>query len=169
MRRRGEGRSSARELAEAWAREGRNPHTIELATLLRRVTAQVTGDADAVLAARGLSRGQFDVLAALHRARKDSGAGLTQAELADQMTLSPPGMQKRLATLYELGLLERDVDPADARRLVIRLSASGQELLDGVLDAFFDAEDRSLRGLNSRDRSQLIRLLRRMTGDDDRT
>lgn len=156
-------RPSTRALAEEWAAEGRDPVRIELVNLLRRAVEATTTEPDRVLADHGLSRGQFDVLAALHRAGPDPH--LTQAELAQRMMVTPAGMKKRLDGLYERGIIERAADAADARRLVIGLTADGAALVAEVLDRFFGAERVATDVLHEDDRVALVRLLRRFIGD----
>lgn len=158
---------SARELAEPWAREGRDAVSIELVTLLRRSALRSTDEPDRVLAAHGLTRGQFDVLAALRHAADRSAvtcSAITQAELAERMMVTPPGMKKRLDTLYERRLIARDADAMDGRRLLIRLTPAGDALLRDVLDDFFQAEGETLSRLSGAEREQLLALLRKLVG-----
>lgn len=155
---------TARELAARWGEAGRDPVSIELVTLLRRAVVVTTAGPDRVLEGHGISRGQFDVLAALHNAPA-GGSGITQAELAAGMMVSPPGMKKRLDGLYDRGVIARTVDPADARRLLIRLTPAGRRLVDEVLDAFFSAEEQGVRPLPEADRPRLIGLLRTLAGE----
>ncbi|MFF2053147.1 MarR family winged helix-turn-helix transcriptional regulator [Leifsonia sp. NPDC058194] len=156
---------TARVLAARWAEAGRDPVSIELVTLLRRAVVATTAGPDRVLEDHGLSRGQFDVLAALHRAPAGD-AGITQAQLAQSMMVSPPGMKKRLDGLFERQVISRSVDSADARRLLIRLTPAGRRLVEDFLDAFFDAEHEGVRPLPEADRPRLIGLLRTLAGED---
>lgn len=156
-------RHSTRELAEQWVAEGRDPRRIELINLLRRAVERTSAEPDRVLAEHGLSRGQFDVLAALRRSGADRQ--LTQAELAAHMMVSPAGMKKRLDGLYARGILTRSSDGLDARRLLIRLTAEGDRLVDDVLDAFFSAEYRSVAALSEVDQDELVAGLRKLLGE----
>jgi DNA-binding MarR family transcriptional regulator len=155
---------TARELASRWAAAGRDPVSIELITLLRRAVVATTAGPDRVLERHGLSRGQFDVLAALHRAPAGH-AGITQAELAASMMVSAPGMKKRLDGLFEREVIARTADAVDARRLRILLTPAGDRLVEEVLDAFFAAEAEAVAPLDDADRFRLIALLRTLTGE----
>lgn len=155
--------SSVRALAEQWARFGRDPDVVEVVALLRSVTLVVTEVGDAVLARHGLNRGRFDVLAALYRAGADSH--LTQAELADQMLLTPAGVKKRLDALVGAGFVARDLDTRDARRQPLSLTPAGVAQVERVLDGFFAAEAAAVAPLSARQRADLVRLLRLLLAD----
>ncbi len=156
-------RPTTRQLAEQWAVDGRDPVRIEVVNLLRRAAARTTEQPNHVLAEHGLTRGQFDVLAALHRAR--SGAPLSQSELAEQMMVTAAGMKKRLDGLYDRGVIARTSDSGDARRHEIHLTGIGARLVDDVLDDFFAAESDALDALDDTALLQLTQLLRRLVRD----
>ncbi|WP_432561449.1 MarR family winged helix-turn-helix transcriptional regulator [Kineococcus sp. SYSU DK003] len=151
---------TAHDLAMQWSAGGRDTELVELITLLRRAATAVTAEPDRFLASHGLSRGQFDVLAALYRSGADQR--LTQAELADRMMVTPAGMKKRLDGLFERGIITRSADEADARRQLIALTASGLHTVEAVLDGFFAAERAAVEHLSPADRRTLTRVLRRL-------
>lgn len=64
------------------------------------------------------------LLASLHR----DGA-MSAVELARHEGLQPQSLSRLLARLDALGLLERSIDPADARRHVIAITAKGTAAL----------------------------------------
>lgn len=148
------------ELAAQWDRRGRDSQQVELIALVRSTAMHIRSGADVVLAAHGLSREIFDILAALYRA--DDDTFVTQAQLAGQMFVTQAGMKKRLGRLHEMGLVTRSVDPQDARQYQLALTVDGLAALHGVLDEFFAAEAASLGGLPEDDQRQLIRLLQRL-------
>ncbi|MDY7544437.1 MULTISPECIES: MarR family transcriptional regulator [unclassified Cryobacterium] len=148
------------ELAAQWERRGHDSQQVELIALVRSTAMHLRSGADVVLAAHGLSREIFDILAALYRA--DGDTFVTQAQLAGQMFVTQAGMKKRLGRLHEMGLVTRSVDPKDARQYQLALTDDGRAVLDGVLDEFFAAEAASLGGLAEADQRQLIRLLQRL-------
>ncbi|MEB0288695.1 MarR family transcriptional regulator [Cryobacterium sp. 10S3] len=148
------------ELAAQWERRGHDSQQVELIALVRSTAVHLRSGADVVLAAHGLSREIFDILAALYRA--DGDTFVTQAQLAGQMFVTQAGMKKRLGRLHEMGLVTRSVDPKDARQYQLALTDDGRAVLDGVLDEFFAAEAASLGGLAEADQRQLIRLLQRL-------
>ncbi|SHM33541.1 MarR family winged helix-turn-helix transcriptional regulator [Actinacidiphila paucisporea] len=64
--------------------------------------------------------------------RLDREGPATGSELAAGEGVRPQSMAAILAVLYERGLVSRDPDPADGRRIVVSLSAAGREGLRGA-------------------------------------
>jgi DNA-binding MarR family transcriptional regulator len=52
--------------------------------------------------------------------------------LAERLNVSPPSASTMVDRLVEMGLLERQPNPADRRAVLIRLSAQGQESIDAL-------------------------------------
>jgi DNA-binding MarR family transcriptional regulator len=59
----------------------------------------------------------------------DRDGSATAAELARAQQMSPQSMGATLAALTERGLVRRDLDPADGRRVVLSVTAEGKKLL----------------------------------------
>jgi DNA-binding MarR family transcriptional regulator len=62
-------------------------------------------------------------------ARLDRGGPTTSSALAKREQISPQSMGATLAELERRGLVEREPDPADGRRVVLSVSAAGMEVL----------------------------------------
>jgi DNA-binding MarR family transcriptional regulator len=62
-------------------------------------------------------------------ARLDRGGPATASALARREQISPQSMGATLASLEARGLLERHPDPADGRRVVLSVTATGQDVL----------------------------------------
>jgi DNA-binding MarR family transcriptional regulator len=61
-----------------------------------------------------------------------TGAQTTVTELGRRLDVDQPRASKLVNLAVEAGLLERDVDPGDARRTVLRLTPAGQAHLEQV-------------------------------------
>ncbi|MEL6616138.1 MAG: MarR family transcriptional regulator [Bacteroidota bacterium] len=59
--------------------------------------------------------------------------GLAQNELTDPTLDDRPNMTRLIGTLESEGLVSRQTDPHDGRRRLVRLTASGEALIDRVL------------------------------------
>lgn len=123
-----------------------HPATAELrsavARLARRLRAERADDT--------ISDGQFSALAHLKMYGPHS---LT--ELAERERVTAPSMNRTVNCLQEAGYLERVNDPDDGRRVSIRLTAAGRDLIDETLrrrDAWLDA---ALDELDASDRAAL--------------
>ncbi|MFJ8159953.1 MarR family winged helix-turn-helix transcriptional regulator [Streptomyces sp. NPDC096136] len=109
------------------------------------------------LAARGLRLWDMAVLAAL----ADSGP-LAQRELAEGLALHPSDVAKVLDCLARLGHVERERDPADRRRVLVRLTGQGLGLLDELTAGTEAVRDQLLAPLEEAERATLHALLLRV-------
>lgn len=82
--------------------------------------------------------------------------GMRPTDLADEMQLSKQAINDLLRDLERQGYIRRDVDPADRRSRLIRLTAKGMKLEDTVRLAARDAERQLERELG-RDRFHSFR------------
>jgi DNA-binding MarR family transcriptional regulator len=98
-----------------------------------------------------LSPSQVSVLS-----RLEKGGGASASELAALERVRPQSMAATLAVLDQHGLIRRDADPEDGRRLVVSLTHAGRERVEGTRaareewlaraleDRYTDAERRTL-------------------------
>ncbi|MFF7459216.1 MarR family winged helix-turn-helix transcriptional regulator [Kitasatospora sp. NPDC008115] len=112
------------------------------------------------LALHGIEPWEFDVLATLLRA----GAPhvLTAGELSSAAMVSSAALTNRIDHLVEKGLVDRAVDPAHRRRVLISLTESGRELANRLVEHHLVGEEGQLTGLTGAERDQLAGLLRRV-------
>jgi DNA-binding MarR family transcriptional regulator len=108
----------------------------------------------------GLKLGEFDVLATLRRA--GAGSGVTPTELYRSLMLSSGAMTHRLDRLEEAGLVERREDERDRRGFRIALTRKGRELIDRVVVAHVENEERMLSPLTKAERETLNQILRKL-------
>jgi MarR family transcriptional regulator, transcriptional regulator for hemolysin len=119
----------------------RNPRR-EFAFLINDVARLLRTHADQRARAFGMTRAQWAVLA-----RLESNEGLKQSELAEMLDLQPITLTRLVDRLCASGLIERRADASDrrvkrlyltaqARPLMDRLAALGQEMMGTVLAGF---------------------------------
>lgn len=94
---------------------------------------------DSVAAAAGLRRVDMDSLLWLHLAGES-----TPGEVGAALGLSSGGTSGVLDRLEREGLVERTADAVDRRRVLIKLSAEGERLLDASFTPLGDALDEQL-------------------------
>ncbi|WP_054812998.1 MarR family winged helix-turn-helix transcriptional regulator [Nocardia arizonensis] len=125
---------------------------------LGRLALFVQKRVEEIFHARGLQRGEFDVLAALRR----SGAPfqLNPSVLADTLMLSRAGMTGRLDRLESAGLVCRTADTGDRRAIRVALTDAGRALVDEVVTDHTANETRMLSVLDARDRREFDRIVR---------
>jgi len=96
----------------------------ELSSELRVATARLTRRVRAEKADGDLSDGQFSVLALLFREGPH-----TVGELSEHERVTPPSMNRRVNSLVDAGYVARDTSPDDGRKVVIRATNEGRELV----------------------------------------
>ncbi|MDT6985934.1 MarR family winged helix-turn-helix transcriptional regulator [Streptomyces lusitanus] len=123
--------------------------------------ARVMGDRhEQVYAPYGISRGEFDVLAALRRAGEPYT--LSPRQLSAGLMLTTGGMTGRLDKLEGAGLLRRSPDPHDRRGLQVTLTEEGLRLADEAVGAGAAEQSRALAALGPERAAQLADLLREL-------
>lgn len=113
-----------------------------------------------------LSMGQLRVLLVLHHA-----GALRVGTLARELHLSPNATTAVLDRLEQAGLVERHVDPADRRAVLVRPSAAGTAEIDALLSAGMQHLEARLRRLAVAELEALYRgmaaLVRAMQEEQD--
>ncbi|WP_238162121.1 MarR family winged helix-turn-helix transcriptional regulator [Micromonospora endolithica] len=151
-------------IVEQWRRErpGMRPEPMAVFGRIYRL-ARLVGDVQERTYARwSISRGEFDVLAALRRA----GAPFTLAPrvLTASLMLTSGGMTGRLDRLERAGLIRRSPDPADRRGLQVTLTDAGRHLVEEAADAGLAVQRDLLDALPPADQERLADLLRTLLG-----
>ncbi len=68
------------------------------------------------------------------------------SELADAIGVDQPRASRLVAHAVGMGLVERTPDPADARRMIVGLTATGREFLTSMKDSRRSAVTTALEG-----------------------
>jgi DNA-binding MarR family transcriptional regulator len=105
----------------------------------------------------GIESWMFDVLATLRRTGEPYE--LTAGELVIHTMVTTGAMTNRIDRLEERQLVERR-SAGDRRKVVVALTVRGRELVDEVLLAHLATEREILAGLSTRQRAELVDLLR---------
>lgn len=81
--------------------------------------------------------------------------GRAQNELTDPTLDDRPNLTRLIATLEKRGFVSRGIDPNDGRRRLVRLTDSGEALIDTILEHAPDQRDRMFAGLDKHELAQL--------------
>lgn len=111
------------------------------------------------LESSGLTIPQFFALSRLSR----SGP-LSQNELGRQAGMDPATIQGVTQRLLTRGLIKRQPDAKDRRRLILSLTDEGERTLSRAATAKAAAARESLRHLNGEERQALSRALKKIAG-----
>jgi DNA-binding MarR family transcriptional regulator len=157
-------RDHVADLAEQWAR--RRPElgteALEVAARVFRLQRILSRTAAARLRELSLKEGEFVVLSALRRAEPPHE--LTPGELNRALLLSSGAMTHRLDRLERAGHIVRIPDAVDRRRVMVRLTPSGLQIVDRAMDAYTDTLAELLSVLSDEEREDLSCRLRNVLG-----
>jgi DNA-binding MarR family transcriptional regulator len=93
-------------------------------------------------------------LSALATLAKDGP--MTPGALATRERVRPPSMTRVIASLVELGLVERSSHPDDRRQVLVAVSRAGQELFEAERRAGMEWLQGRLEKLKQEDRATLL-------------
>lgn len=132
---------------------------VALLKLIRHVAGRIHARLTARLRAHGLNESDFQTLMALFSS--DAGVA-TPGELCQYAHESRTNMTRITDGLVARGLVLRSPSAADRRRIELRLSARGEQLVRRLLPQMFPSIDALFAPLSARDRVTLRRLLARL-------
>jgi len=97
-----------------------------------RVANRFAATMSATFAKHGINAAAFDVLATLRRAGPPYSRSI--GEMMDWMMISSGSTTNRLQRLEKAGLIERIVDPKDARKASVRLTKAGLDKINAAVE-----------------------------------
>jgi DNA-binding MarR family transcriptional regulator len=89
----------------------------------------------------------------------------TAGELMHSALITSGGVSQRLEKLERAGLITRQVDTGDRRRVEVRLTPAGVELVDSVVADVMEHEMKLLDRLSTDEQVTLVSLLRKLLGE----
>jgi DNA-binding MarR family transcriptional regulator len=128
-----------------------------VAWLVGRASLQAQRLIQERFAGHELRKQHYGVLASL----ADLGPA-SQGPLADRLCLDRSDLVSFLDELEERGLVVRTADTTDRRRKIVALTPAGEQLLGGLDQLVFAADEELLAGLSAEERATLVRLLQRI-------
>ncbi len=157
-----EGDDEVDELVEAWRRERADLDLtpVEVFSRISRLARLLDKARREAFSAHLIEPWEFDVLAALRRASHPYQ--LTPGALLRQTMVTSGTMTNRVDRLARRGLVERSPDPSDRRGILVRLTTTGKDAVDGAFETLLDSERNLLGDLAPEDRRQLAVLLKQL-------
>lgn len=114
-------------------------------------------------AEHGIDNWMYDVLATLRRTGPPFE--LSPGALVEQTMVTTGAMTNRVDRLIERGFVERSHSDIDRRRIDVRLTDAGREIVDTVAPRHYALESRLLESLTARQQETLAAALRSMLLD----
>ena len=97
--------------------------------------------------------------------------GITQRELSRRVGITEPTAVKGIAGLESAGLVMRETDKADKRKMIVSLSTRGRSLKKKLMPMVVEVNERALEGISASDIEITRRVLQQayfnLTGDED--
>ena len=145
-----------------WREElpGLDPLTEGIVTRMQRLVSLLARQAQDSLQEQGLPRGEYLTLHALRR--RGTPYRATASELAADLLVPPQTMTSRLDSLERRGYVVRERDPADRRRVQVRMTSRGAAVWKAVVEQQGSAERDLVSALTDADRRRLDISLRRL-------
>ncbi|OHV30062.1 MULTISPECIES: MarR family winged helix-turn-helix transcriptional regulator [Pseudofrankia] len=122
--------------------------------LVKQVELAIRTRLDDLVRPADLTALQYTAMTVLERQ-----SDLTAARLARRSFVTAQSMADMVTALLDRGLVERRRDPADGRRLLLALTATGQRVLDEYRPKVAALEARMLHDLSATEAMELRRVL----------
>jgi DNA-binding MarR family transcriptional regulator len=139
------------------ASESANACAIALVRTGERLLACI----DQALRHHGLSRAGREALAVLDGAEQP----LSPTAIAERLIVTTASVTSLLDTLERRGLVERQPDPTDRRRLVIVITQDGKAIVDQFLPEVVALQTAAMAALTETQRRQLVEMLATLGAD----
>ena len=130
------------------------PGQLPIGLLVARVAKELDRAFDDALAAAGGNRPIWLILLAVK-----TGAGRTQATIADHVGISGPTLIHHLDRLAAADIVARERDATDRRAQLVTLTATGEQLFLRLREAAIAFDARLRTGLSEADATRLRHLL----------
>jgi DNA-binding MarR family transcriptional regulator len=146
----------------AWERERPDLDVTPVGVVSRvaRVAARFSQALEANFEGHGLTKADFEALAALRRS--GTPYRLSQTRLMRELSLTPGTVSVRIVRLVERGFVERLADDDDRRGVIVGLLPAGERAFEDVVHDHLATERRLLAALDPGEQELLAGRLRRL-------
>ena len=93
--------------------------------------------------------------------------GVKQKDLRKELDVSPAAVSELVSKLEKDGYVERKVDPSDKRATLITLTELGAARAAELSDEKNERYEKTFKALNAKEREQLLKLLEKLTAEED--
>jgi DNA-binding MarR family transcriptional regulator len=142
--------------ADLWEEHFGAADTMRVATSIMRVQQLLLGALDAQLKQFDITFARYEVLVLLTFSRRGH---LPLSTIGERLMVHPTSVTNAIDRLVAQGLVRRQTDPADRRRVLASLTAKGTRVTAAATTALTDIEF-GIDGLAADDLAQLYALLR---------
>ncbi len=130
---------------------------IELVLELTALHTQLAKRLEHQLSIHGISFTELLLLHQLHSAPRQT---LRRIDLAENIGLTASGVTRMLKPMEKIGLVEKELNPRDARVSLVKLSKTGRRLYRDAFASCSDAAELLTSPLNAKQRASLLGMIR---------
>ena len=155
-----EGRDAVDRITEQWnqMRPDIDISPVAIAGRLSRLSRLVDRRLAENFSRHGIEAWIYDVLATLYR--NGPPHELTAGDLVSQTMVTTGAITNRIDRLEQRGLVERDSAADDRRKVIVRLTAEGNDTVERVVADHLATEIEIFSALSDRQQAELVRYLR---------
>ena len=132
---------------------------MQLAMKLSLLNTRVSKRIDNTLSMHGISFKEFQLLLNLSSA---SAQTMRRIELAESIGLTASGVTRMLAPMVKIKLVEKELNPRDARVSLVKLSKAGNKIFKDALVTFGQSVDGLTKKLSKSEVQQLLKLIEKL-------
>jgi MarR family transcriptional repressor of emrRAB len=136
-----------------------NPSALKTSAELMRTGSDLLSAFENILGRSGLSQGRFLTLIVMNRTPKEE---IYPSTLAQKLGVKRATMSGLLDRLAKDGLIERRAHSQDRRKIGVRLTADGRQILADVLPEYYRYIARLMAFLTEGERQDLVSLLKKV-------
>ena len=133
-----------------------NPSAIKTCAALLRTGSELLTAFETILGNHGLSQGRFLTLIVMNRNPDDE---ISPSSLAEKVGVKRATMTGLLDRLERDNLIERTAHHRDRRKIGVRLTANGRQVLSGMLPGYYQRIAKIMASLTEKERLELMSLL----------
>jgi len=133
-----------------------DPSALKTCAILLRTGSDLLTAFETILGKHGLSQGRFLTLIVMNREPDEE---INPSSLAEKVGVTRATMTGLLDGLERKGLVKRRAHPGDRRKVSIRLTETGRQVLDEMLPDYYSRIAKLMAKLSEKERQELELLL----------
>ena len=132
---------------------------LELALKLSVLNTKMTKSIDAQLSIHGITFSEFLVI---YHLANTSTKTMRRIDLAEKVAMSASGITRMLNPMEKLKIVQKEVNPRDARVSFVKLTSAGEELYKNALKSVNNTTKELFEDLYNFDIDQLYKILKKI-------
>lgn len=132
---------------------------LELLLNISLLNTTIIKKMDRHLSVHGIAFSEFMVMYQISLAPQQT---IRRIDLAEEVGMSASGITRLLNPMEKIKLIEKEVNPRDARVSFVKLSDAGIELLNNAMKSITQSSDEMLKEFDTKDIDLLLHLAKKL-------